>query len=537
MNHLLQSTAFAALAAMAAIALRRYRAGIRYSVWFAASMKFLVPFSLLFDIGARVAWHTPVAAPQAVSRTIRQFREPLAPLGSLTVSFDPASADISGSLKGVIAIAWAAGFLLIVTSWSVRWLRIRRCVRRASPLMLPDGTVALTSHEFSEPGVYGICRPVLMLPARIALEAPEEQLRAIVAHERWHIQRRDNLTAALHMAVEALFWFHPLVWWIGSRLLEERERACDEEVLRHSAPETYAAGILTVCELCLEPPLPCVSSVTGGKLRKRIEQIMSPIVPPDLSRGKKSALVAAAAVILLVCVIAGAQSVSFDAVSIKAVPPTLGGFPGQPGYFLRPRVEDPKRFRSIMRTQSLIEWAYRLPEYRILGAPDWVRDARGRYAVEATAAQPVTRAEMERMVQTLLADRFNLKFHRETREMPVFLLTTAKNGPKMEASSAPELNFGDGTIDIGRGDLIAHSIQMETLAGILTENLERPVLNRTGLTGKYDFTVHYDPGLLVDWRLGPALPSMLGDIGLRIDSSRQPVELMVIDSIDRPTEN
>jgi len=55
--------------------------------------------------------------------------------------------------------------------------------------------------------------------------------------------------------------------------------------------------------------------------------------------------------------------------------------------------------------------------------------------------------------------------------------------------------------------------------------------------GKYDFTVHYEPGTLVDWRLGPALPSMLNDIGLRMDSSRQPVELMVIDSIERPTDN
>ena len=63
-------------------------------------------------------------------------------------------------------------------------------------------------------------------------------------------------------------------------VLEERERACDEEVLRQSDPETYAAGILTVCELCLEPSLPCVSGVTGGSLHKRIEYIMSSVIPP-----------------------------------------------------------------------------------------------------------------------------------------------------------------------------------------------------------------------------------------------------------------
>jgi uncharacterized protein (TIGR03435 family) len=243
------------------------------------------------------------------------------------------------------------------------------------------------------------------------------------------------------------------------------------------------------------------------------------------------------AAILLLSGIAGAQSISFEVVSIKAVSPKLGGFPGQPGYFLRPRMEDPQRFRSTMPTESLIGWAYRLHGYRILGLPAWVRDPSIRYAVEATTKQPATRRQMEQMVQTLLAERFHFRFHRETREMPVFLLTIDKNGSKLEPTPHPELNYGDGTLNIGRGDLIARSTPIDTLAGILTENLERPVLDRTGLTGQYDFTVHYDASTLVDWRLGPALPSMLKEIGLRLEPSRQPVELMVIDSIDRPTEN
>ena len=68
-------------------------------------------------------------------------------------------------------------------------------------------------------------------------------MKAILVHERCHIRCHDNLVAAIHMLVEAIFWFHPLVWWIGARLVEERERACDEEVLRRGAdPEAYAAG-------------------------------------------------------------------------------------------------------------------------------------------------------------------------------------------------------------------------------------------------------------------------------------------------------
>jgi len=76
------------------------------------------------------------------------------------------------------------------------------------------------------------------------------------------IRRRDNLFAAIHMIVEALFWFHPLVWWIGARLVDERERACDEEVVRLGAdPHQYAEGILRTCEYAVESPLACVAGV------------------------------------------------------------------------------------------------------------------------------------------------------------------------------------------------------------------------------------------------------------------------------------
>jgi beta-lactamase regulating signal transducer with metallopeptidase domain len=89
---------------------------------------------------------------------------------------------------------------------------------------------------------------VLLLPEGIADRLAPAQYDAIVAHEMLcHVQRRDNLTGAAHLIVEAIFWFHPLVWWIRARLLEERERACDEAVLQSgSKPQRYAEGILNV---------------------------------------------------------------------------------------------------------------------------------------------------------------------------------------------------------------------------------------------------------------------------------------------------
>ena len=91
------------------------------------------------------------------------------------------------------------------------------------------------------------------------------------------------------MFVETLFWFHPLVWWIGKRMVEERERACDEGVLSlGSEPRIYAEAILNVCKLYVESPLVCVSGVTGANLKRRIEAIMTNRTGQKLNRAKKA---------------------------------------------------------------------------------------------------------------------------------------------------------------------------------------------------------------------------------------------------------
>src|SRR4029077_3441034 len=180
---------------------------------------------------------------------------------------------------------------LVVLIWCMRWRKISVALRNAEPLQEGREAEALRklqhiagsrtpidlvlSRTSLEPGIFGITRPVLVWPEGISKHLEDAHLEAILAHELWHVRRRDNLAAALHMLVEAMFWFHPLVWWLGARLVEERERACDEEVLRlGNSPETYAEGILKVCKLYVESPVLCVSGVTGANLKRRIEEIM-----------------------------------------------------------------------------------------------------------------------------------------------------------------------------------------------------------------------------------------------------------------------
>ena len=147
---------------------------------------------------------------------------------------------------------------------------------------------------------------MLLLPDGIGDRLAPAELQAILAHELCHVRRRDNLATLMHMVVEAVFWFHPLVWWLGARLMDERERACDEEVLRMgSEAEAYAEGILKVCELYLQSPLKCVAGVTGAHLKKRIEAIMANRPMRNLNLPKKVGLVLAAILAIAIPVILG----------------------------------------------------------------------------------------------------------------------------------------------------------------------------------------------------------------------------------------
>src|SRR5260370_31720263 len=145
----------------------------------------------------------------------------------------------------------------------------------------------------------GSARTTLIGPDCISKRLDEAHLEAILAHEVWHVRRRDNLSAALHMLVEAAFWFYPLVWWLGARLVEERERACDEEVVAFGGDRhVYAESILKVCEFCLGSPLPCVSGVTGADLKKRMVHIMNDRILHNLGLARKLLLPPAAALAL-----------------------------------------------------------------------------------------------------------------------------------------------------------------------------------------------------------------------------------------------
>ena len=283
-NHLWQSTLFAIAVWLITLTLRKNRAAIRHRLWLAASVKFLVPFSLLAGIGSHFQWETSVTTPPAVSMIVETISQPFSASGPSVVPPGKTSAPQASRIRAVLIGVWICGIAASLFWWLFRWQQVRRAVRLAAPSDLDGPVKVLYGPARFEPGVFGVFRPVLLLPEGIAQRLSPAQLQAVLAHELCHVRRRDNLAMAIHMVVEALFWFHPFVWFIKARLIEEQERACDEEVLRLGGdPQVYAESILRICEFYLTSPLICVSGIAGSNLKKRIEDIMRNRVALKLS--------------------------------------------------------------------------------------------------------------------------------------------------------------------------------------------------------------------------------------------------------------
>ena len=295
-NHLWQSTIVALIAGALTLMLRRAHARDRYWLWLAASIKFLIPFSLLIAIGNRLAYLTG-AAPSTDPR-LNFAIDVIA--GATPAAAFPGLIHLPRVLAGV----WLCGFLAVLSFWCAQWWKMLAATRRARPLREGRELEALRRVEHTlgvsnrlemllsaaslEPGIFGILRPVLLWPEGISVRLGDAHLEAILAHEVRHVRRHDNLAAAIHMLVEAIFWFYPLVWWLGSRLLLERERACDEEVVESGGDrQVYAESILKVCQFCIASPLACLSGVAGGDLKKRMVYIMTERTPQRLDSSKK----------------------------------------------------------------------------------------------------------------------------------------------------------------------------------------------------------------------------------------------------------
>jgi uncharacterized protein (TIGR03435 family) len=191
---------------------------------------------------------------------------------------------------------------------------------------------------------------------------------------------------------------------------------------------------------------------------------------------------------------------------------------------------------------SLMMFAYSIDKHQGLDAPDWA--SRDRYDIEGTTdtpGQPNLRQQQE-MLQRLLTDRFGLKFHHDRRELPVYAIQIAKGGPKLTPAAHPDAQPDqDGSGHGTEADLGFTSFSMPDLAmGLQFFVHDRPIVDRTGLPGSYDFTLRYtyDEAKSTDPNAPPGLFTALQEqLGLKLDAVKAPIEVFAVDHVERPSAN
>ena len=585
-NHLWQSTAFAAALALVALEFRRNRAEVRYWLWWTASLKFLLPFSIVIAAASHIdtAPAATLRPPAAVSAILFEWSEPFSPA--------PALPPTGHSTSTLPALVWGSGALSIAALRLGGYLRVRSALRASTPLTLHAPIEVRSTTALLEPGIAGFRRPVLLLPAGIAERLSPRQLDSILAHELCHARRHDNVTAAVHMLVETIFWFHPLVWWIGARLVEERERACDEAVISAGLdPREYADAIVSVCRFYVESPVACVSGVTGADLKKRLRTILSGGAVRELGRLQKVALAVAAATAIAVPFFIGivrppalrAQAVQFEVASIRPCRPgDNGGGDGRKserkGGGSGPNPSPNRLVTGCETVESLIRSAYVLyatgrlnrdPSNPPLeGGPAWIRSASYQITARADGA-PGTGAMNGPLMRALLEDRFKVKVHHESRDVPVYALTVAGSGVRMapwQPGTCTPVEFGPPvrTVDNPcrvlirqRGPNLAlegKGATVSEIAKLLFLLVDRPVVDRTGLTGRFDFDVEFAPEQRPAAFRPPGEPSgpppaaeeptapriftaFEKQLGLKLEAAKGAREYLVIDHVERPSRN
>ncbi|HXP87210.1 MAG TPA: M56 and DUF3738 domain-containing protein [Bryobacteraceae bacterium] len=538
-------------------------AATRYVIWWAVLGVVLVlplapQFAKLWHSReqARVAAATPAVSPRAAL---------------LPPAIEPAVVTVEQKRVGTWPLwafgVWAAILLFRLAQIGRSWVFLRGVKRRAAiaTRALPNCGVArpvrlLLSGEVASPMAVGFLKPAVILPEPVAEQLEEPELDHVLLHEMAHLARFDDWTNLAARVAGAALALHPVALWILRQIEREREMACDDFVVAQTgSARPYAESLARLFEMRWARRGEVLSSGifgNGSKLGDRIEML--------LQRGRKFSprvsvkRVASCVLALLGFVIAGAlaprwiafaqqpQS-AFEVASIKPGDPTdqRVGIHLQPG----------GRFATTNATlQILIGFAYDVRPHQISGGPKWL--ASDNFNIEAQpdpdapiSPGPAGAPELRLMVQSLLADRFKLLVHRETKEEPVYALVLANGGPKLKEAEA---NAKIPGMRLGWGQLTGTAVPMSLVAQSLSLRLGRSVIDKTGLTGSYDFDLKWTPDPAQAAALGapgpdaapppdPNGPSIFTavqeQLGLRLESTKGQVDILAIDHAEKPDAN
>jgi uncharacterized protein (TIGR03435 family) len=196
------------------------------------------------------------------------------------------------------------------------------------------------------------------------------------------------------------------------------------------------------------------------------------------------------------------------------------------------------RFSAENCTLSfIIEQAYGLRDFQLVGGPQWVLDGNGsRFDIQAKAAASTSDDQLKLMARALLADRFRLKVHREMRPVPVYALVIAKSGPKLQTPKPGELR----SIESGPpGFMSGANVPMSLFIDEFSGKVDRPVIDKTEFSNRFDFTLRWTPDKSgnADPNLGSIFTAIQEQLGLQLRAQKLPIEVLVIDHVEKPSAN
>jgi bla regulator protein BlaR1 len=447
--------------------------------------------------------------------------------------------------------------------------------------------VEVLLHEsLPAPVTCGIVRPAIMLPPDTQEWEGEDLNRAFV-HELEHVRRFDWASHVLARIACAVYWFHPLVWVAWRQLALEAERSCDDAVLARSEATAYAAQLVRLARRLLIAQPPALAMANRSDLSARVGSMLD----GRRARGRASALQVAVACAIAMAIVLTMSPLRVVAAPHSSTPGAVQNIPKWDAVSIKRCTNAPvtpverrgagagispdRLTLNCMPLSTLINQAYsifaggqsKLPPYPVAieHLPSWADSER--YTIEAKSdGNPGLGIMRGPMLQALLEDRFALKIHPETREGRAYLMTVAKGGPKLPAFQggctpmdllhvpaagmstiqnvcgvSSQSKGANVTLDIPGMDLDSFARAIARGGGF-----DGPVLNKTGLTGYFHFHLEFlsnskpgDPGFTAtdDLPFPSIFTAMQQQLGLKVEAGQGPREFLVVDHLEKPSEN
>ncbi|HET9012745.1 MAG TPA: M56 family metallopeptidase, partial [Gemmatimonadaceae bacterium] len=448
-----------------------------------------------------------------------------------------------------IVTLWLAGVCLLLARLAGGWWRVHRLYHAAFP-MPPSRWQPVTERLARQlglrrlvhvvdapfvdgPVVIGWLQPVILLPVAALSGLTPEQVRAILAHELAHVRRHDAFVNVAQTLAETLLFYHPAVWWVSSRIRTEREHCCDDVALAVSGDAyAYASALAELESWRAAQPAVLAMAATDGPLLHRVARLLA---PP--ARSPRAGITLTLALVLLFVVGAGA-------LQLLGAGQPVGPHAARPetAAVWRMVFDHPSGQMSIrgFTARDLVRYAYQLPQAHIVGGPSWL-DSES-FDLVTTVDHVPAADETPDIVRQLLEERFGLRVHETTIEVPALALQIARPGgvlgPNLQpstaecfdqrawvAAGAPNLGplpQGQRTVfcgawDGGVGYDRVVGVTMDDFAAQLRHRVapalrlesQLEVVNRTGLEGPWDASLEYFKPAAFAMSLTPALAPAL----------------------------